>query len=345
MNNQFDPNGQDSWAYMKEQKLEASYQPRTHLSITTLCKFASCPRKYFYYAHSLQTDGSKGPFLFGEAMHLAFPIILQGGTVEEAFEAFLTLWNKPELEDKKRNAENALMILANYAATHSINPLTRKPNGLYSIEKPPSNTLEISDRVSDFEVPFAIDIGLPVPLVGRIDGLCRHRDTGELWALEFKTTSGDPYGNLSDNFLRAFDKNPQTVGYTTVLRTMTGEPIRGCMLDATLVSARKQDSMTYPVYVSEQESAEWIEWALFYGRMLLEMERKYLESNDPKSFPKFFTGCHPYSTFGTGGFTCDFKIMCDQEDYRSMLPAFEVSKKEPFTIKPKEVTINGTEQA
>lgn len=324
--------------------MTATYEQRRHLSITSLCKFASCPRKYFYYAHGLVTDGSKGPFLFGEAMHLAFPIILKGGTLDEAYAAFKTVWNDPLLEDKKRNDETAIKILANFMQNHGTNPFTNQPKGLYKIEQPPSNTLEIDDRVSDWEVPFAIDIGLPVPLVGRIDGLCRHRDTGELWGLEFKTTSGDPYGNLSDNFVRAFDKNPQTVGYTMVLRTMTGEPVRGCILDAILVSARKQDSMQYPVYVSDQECEQFLNWARFYGTMMLDREKQFLENNDAEAFPQFFTGCHPYSQFGTGGFTCDYKIMCDQEDYRSMLGAFEVSKKQPFVIKPKEIIVNGTEQ-
>ena len=319
---------------------EATYHPRKHLSISTLCKFAACPRKYFYYAHNLLNENAKGPFLFGEAMHMAFPIILAGGSIQEAYEAFVTLWDE-ELDDKKRNAENALLIIANFAESHGKNLHTGTTKGMYTIVKPPSNILEISDRVSEYEAPFAIDIGLPIPLVGRIDGLCRHRDTNELWGLEFKTTSGDPYGNLSQGFLRSFDKNPQTAGYTLALRTMTGEPVRGTILDATLVSARKQDNLQYPVYITDDECGHFVKWAQYFGGILLEMERKFLETNDVENFPQFFTGCHPYAMFGTGGFTCDYKILCDQEDYRTMLPAFEVSTKEAFILTP---TIKGEPQ-
>jgi len=311
----------------------SSYTPRSHLSITTLCKFAACPRKFFYYAHGLQNSGTRGPFLFGEAMHLAFPIILSGGSVSTALDAFRGLWDTA-LDDKKRNLENAAMILGNFAANHGKNPHTGVTRGLYTLIEPPGGALEINDRVSDYEVPFAVDIGLKVPLVGRIDGFCKHRDTGELWGLEFKTTSGDPYGNLSEGFLRAFDKNPQTAGYSMALKTLCHENVRGVILDATLVSARKQDNLQYPVYISNSEIQHFITWAQYYGSVLLEMEKRFLETGKADSFPQFYTGCHPYASFGTGGFTCDYKILCDQENWRDMESAFEVSKKTPFSIVP-----------
>ncbi|KKN02957.1 hypothetical protein LCGC14_1112540 [marine sediment metagenome] len=317
--------------------MTATYQKRTHVSITTLCKFASCPRKFFYYAHGLQSEVTKGPFLFGEAMHMAFPIILSGGSLANANDAFDLLWDT-SLDDKKRNPETAHLILANFMLSHGTNPHTGVAKGMYKLVSPPKNTLEISDRVSDYEVPFAIEIGLPVPLVGRIDAMCRHRDSGELWGLEFKTTGGDPYGNLSEGFLRAFDKNPQVVGYTMALRQLSNENVRGTILDATLVSHRKQDNMQYPIYVSDDEIAQFITWAQYYGGVLLAMEEKFLETNDAKSFPQFFTGCHPYASFGTGGFTCDYKILCDVKDWKTLETAFDVSSKTPFTITP---TIEG----
>jgi len=64
--------------------------------------------------------------------------------------------------------------------------------------------LKIEDSVSDMEVPFALDIGLAVPLVGRVDCLGLHRDTREPWGIEWKTTS-----ELSTRFLEGFTFNPQ----------------------------------------------------------------------------------------------------------------------------------------
>jgi hypothetical protein len=202
------------------------YKPREWLSISSLVSFARCPRKFFYGSGCrLISYTEKAALDFGTAIHKGFPECLVGehGTkLPRAMSGFMSCWRQ-ELDDEKRNVARAQAMFNDVILTHY--------NSIYKLLPPPAGVLSIEDKVNDYEIPFAIDIGLDVPLVGRIDGWGSHRDTNELWAIELKTSS-----ELSPRFLDSFQLNPQPLCYTLALKQLTGEKVRGCMIEGLSVS-------------------------------------------------------------------------------------------------------------
>lgn len=298
------------------------YNKREYLSISSLCAFARCPRRYFYSSGCRLKDGPPhSALLFGEAIHKAFPLAVLSG-VQEAMRAFDTVWDDANADDK-RNRDKATLMLADVHHSH------KGARSLYELLEPPGGALEIEDRVSDYEVPFAIDIGLDVPLVGRIDGLVRHRDTKELFGLEIKTSQ-----EVSGRYFDQYQIHPQPQGYTLALRQLVEEPVAGVIVEALRVSKTPRvETLPHPIRVSDFELKDFVTWAHFIGSQLLECERL-------GEFPKAPSGCATYAMFGQSGFVCDFQRLCKVEDWTTMADTFEVGNDRPFVMP----TIKKTEQ-
>jgi hypothetical protein len=164
---------------------------------------------------------------------------------------------------------------------------------------------------SPWEIPFALDIGLELPLVGYVDGLVKHRNTGELWALEWKTTSED-----SARFLDGFRMNPQAVGYALALKMM-GVEVQGTIVESLLVSKVKSATLANPIVVGDQLMEEFVKWARWKGEQLL-------ASVKTGYFPKDLSHCNTYPCFGMAGFTCDHQPLClvgdGWEDVAELMP-------------------------
>jgi len=296
----------------QNQVIIPEYAPREHLSVSTLIDYAKCPRLYFYKKCGLIPRPQSNALSYGIAMHKAVPVGLTEG-LDEAIEAFDSVWSD-ENADKKRNSANAHRSLSHFCFTHE------GKKSLYRLVDPPKGDLEIDKDTSPYEVPFAIDIGLPIPLVGRIDGLVEHRDTGDLWGFEFKTTS-----SLTSRFPDAFEMNVQILTYALVLEMLTNKPIRGIMLEAMLVAQNKVDGLTHPVYTLKNHLDDILIWLQTLGSSLLDMEKRISEVDNPAdAFPKDFTGCTPYTNFYYPGFRCSYNHLCRPADWRTTVGLYDV---------------------
>jgi hypothetical protein len=277
------------------------YKPREWLSISSLVSFARCPRKFFYGSGCrLSSVGDKPALDFGTAIHKGFPECLVGDhstKLMRAMQAFMSCW-RPELNDDKRNPIRAQAMFNDVIATHY--------NSIYQLLPPPNGALSIEDKVSDYEIPFAIDIGLDVPLVGRIDGWGRHRDTGEIWGVELKTSS-----ELSARFLDSFQFNPQPLCYTLALKGLSKENVRGVMIEGLRVSKTNAETAIHPIYVQDHHLDAFIKWAQFIGGMILECEKR-------GEFLQYPSGCGPYSMFGSPGYQCEYMQLCQVHDWTTL---------------------------
>lgn len=300
-----------------------AYQKREWFSVSALVNASRCLRKFFYGSgiRLRAAAGEHTALSFGSAVHKALPELLTGEpttALDRAMQQFHSVWvgtAQPELEDKKRNAERAKAMFYDFWLTHS------GRNALYTLQPPPSSNVQVADKVSDWEVPFAISIpGLDVPLVGRIDALVRHRDTGKLWGLEWKTSS-----ELSDRFLAQFDNNPQVLAYTLALRTLTNEPIEGVMVEGLRVSNVNAENICRPIYVPEHKLEGFIKWARFWGNMVIACEQN---GNWPQNYP----ACNPYSQFGMPGYNCEFAKLCEVPDWTTMSDFYVISNERPFVL-------------
>jgi hypothetical protein len=309
------------------------YSPFPAISISTLTAFARCPRKFFY---SFGVGIGKEEHIalkFGEAIHAALPHAFFADLVA-SFAAFDHVWeDRDSFADEKRNKMSARLILTDYMQSHASN------RSIYKLLKPPSTTLRLSKSISEYEIPFVLDIGLSIPLVGRIDAHSSHRDTGELWLNEFKTSS-----EMSTRFFDGFQLNPQVVGYTLGARAH-GIPVKGCIVEGLKVSSAKKDAQmtqSTPVFVTDQMVEDFLIWAKYTAFFMLACQ-------DAKEFPKDISACTPYSQFGMPGYQCEYLPMCLTSDWTSMkgmytpkdYPTFRLLNGPKLKPALTEVTTNG----
>lgn len=303
--------------------------PIEFLTITQLIQASRCPRRFFYQVGCrLEPIGGSHPALkFGEAIHAAIPFAGVENDMPAAIAKFAEVWKGTE-ESEKRNTLVGIQILENWNESH------RPGTGIYNLERPPQ-VLNVSGRVSDYEIPFALELpGLRVPILGRIDGLCRRRDNNELWGNEYKTYSKGPFNY---QLLDSLDTSTQAIGYTLALRTYLSEPIRGFFFETIMVDSKQRKIDLKPVYVQDHMLEDFCTWVIFWGNMILECEKN-------QDFPKFRTGCNPYSQFAVPYYTCDFKNACSVPDWTQMRSFFNVGKQHlPFEI-PKNFNIHDVKQ-
>lgn len=300
---------------MTDQPTTPVYRKREYLSISTLLDFARCPRRYFYKKCGLEQNEEPLAPIYGNAMHKAVPIALMQEDLAAAMMGFKQVWsiiNEVNGQGSKWNLNCAERSLSHFIHTH------KGSKSLYKLMPPPVGGFTRDEKVSDYEVSWAIDIGLAVPLTGRMDGFCTHRDTGETWIWEFKTTK-----NLNDQFFDQFRMNSQVLTYALVGRTFFGKDVKGVMIEGMKTDPKKIDNMTYPVIVKHHHLEEILKLLQYWGMQLLEMEILY-ESIGAKAFLKDYSGCTPYSNFHMPGYTCEFVELCDQPDWTSLTDMFVI---------------------
>jgi len=310
-----------------------TYRPREYLSISTLLSFARCPRRYFYQKCGITSPEEPTALVYGTAMHRAVSVAVTEG-LDAAMAAFSAVWDE-SLADNKRSLKRAHDQLEYFVLTHA------RGRGLYNFLPPPPSEVQLEEDTSPYEIPFVIDVGIAVPIAGRLDGWVEHRDSKTLWAYEFKTTS-----RLTSSLFDSLELNPQLLTYALVVRTLTGRKIEGVMFEAMLIDPKKVDNLTQPIPIAEHHLEDIATWLRFWGSLLLDCERRYAEAvaanadlSDPaKFFPKNFAGCSSYPHFYIPGSQCEFSNLCRVSDWTNMLPY--------YTIKPEhkliELTISPT---
>jgi len=293
-----------------------TYRPRDYISYSTLMSFIRCPRKYFYEKCGVSTKDEPTALIYGTAMHKAVPQLFTPGGLDAAIAAFQSVWDE-SLQDSKHSLKRAIAQLSHFAHIHS------GDRSLYTLlPAPPNPHITLADDVNDFEIPFVLDIGLRVPIAGRIDGWCRHRDTGKLYAWEFKTAS-----RLTSSMFDSLEFNPQCLTYALVCSTLSTEPVAGVMFEAMLKDAHKCDGMTHPVHVQPHMLDDAATWLRYYGEQLLaceDMLDKNPQADPARFFPKSFAGCTAYPMFYQTGSACNFMTLCRPNDWKTLLPYYDI---------------------
>jgi hypothetical protein len=275
--------------------------PVTELHITQLVDLARCPARYFLKHQTGLPQAMRAPLEFGKALHFALSAARHRG-LEAGVSAFSLQWSK-SLEaglqaDDKHSPALARGMMASFLQAREPNvcrfepvlPRTLIPN----LPAP-------EEDVSEWEVPFSVTIpGVPVPLAGRIDGLARHLDTGDLWVEEYKTTSV-----LTASWLENFTLHPQVVGYPHAACLMGFCPVGTIAHGLRKATSGKYETLSRPIVVTEQHYALYDKWVqVLWNRIPKEQEA-------PSNWPQMISGCTPFPSFGVHGWPCDFIHSCN----------------------------------
>ncbi len=296
------------------------YRPRKHLSPSSCSCLSGCPRKFFYkYGLGLFAPRSRAAMDYGSAIHYGLPYCYQRGGSAHALAAFSKVWNS-ELDDDKRNTQRAQATFIEFEKIHC------SSNCIYQIVKPPEGA-KAQEKVSDNEVAFAIDIGLPIPIVGRVDALGRHRDSGELWGVEYKTSY-----IVTANFVSGFSLSPQILTYALALSILSPKKVRGMFLEAIRTSKTRAETLTFPIHVEEQSLDRIVDWYEYWYKELTCLEDEFF--NDGKLFRTEPSACTPYACHGVTGYTCDYQSLCLQPDkeIHNHLGLFDIAPEKPFLV-------------
>lgn len=301
-----------------------SYKSKPYLSVSSLEDFERCPRRFFF-KHGLRLkpitgygepeEGEAGPLGFGSCLHEALPYAL-AGDLKRSMEQFESSWNS-DYDDAKHSVEKARMMLATYHA--------KRADGKASYEAldPPKGRIQIKDA-SEFEVPFALDLGVDIPFTGIIDRSVRIKATGQLAPMDYKTSSRKMYNPHS-----LFRLHPQTAGYTLALSILTGEPCNMMVIEV-LTKTKNPDLETILIDVPESNQQDFVE----EFRAAVEGINA-CESQD--HWPKKLTGCSGYPMFGCTWGQCEFQELCQMSDWTDGLGLYEV--REPSHFVP--LTVEG----
>lgn len=291
-------------------------------------RFSQCPARYlFERILGLENpDRDKTALDYGTDMHYVLPMCYgcknhqeEQERLEQVVEVFGKLRARRQIpsDDKKHTMEMSIGRLRNFIEMHNAICCP------YDIVHFPFSVPEEAKLISANEVPFAVDIGGNLPLLGRIDMPVKIRQTAELFAGDYKTAS-----EISGRLWESFDLNIQAIGYTLALQTLVPEKAFGMMVEAIRKSTDKKrtECAIHFQYVSNTE----LELGMGYLNYTAD---EILNCNSSKKWPKRLSGCNTYCITGFPGSNCPFKILCKAEDWRTMESYYHHSKPfHPFDI-------------
>ncbi len=289
------------------------YLPKKWLSPHGLCAFCRCPRYWFYLEGCNLRSQSKAPaLLFGGCIHRGIPYAIKGDIIR-AVDEFCKEW-KAEYQDDKRNVMQAKAIFENFYDCH------RDGKSIYIPLTAPEGRLKTPEHNTEYEVPFAVDIGLDVPIVGLVDCLATHVNTHKKWIVEMKTSS-----QLGEQFQQSFEINVQVLTYAMAMKILLGEEIEGVFVEGLLVS-KNCNTTVVPIYIKDFLIEKHI---AFIKRKYAELKQYETEEN----FPQDFSGCNQISMFGLPGYNCPYISLCNTTpnwtDLRDLY-VIEPRKETPF---------------
>tara|TARA_Y100000310_G_scaffold76106_1_gene72527 strand:- start:2603 stop:3505 length:903 start_codon:yes stop_codon:yes gene_type:complete len=292
-----------------------TYRKRRWVSISSLLKFSRCERLYYYSSgQGLSSLVEPNYFSFGSAIHKAAPLEILGRH-EEALSAFGSEWDESRSDDWGRSVGRAQAMLENLGARFN------KEDPLFDLLPAPTSNLSPKMDVSEWEIPIAVDLGMPVPFVARIDGWCQpHNKPEERWIVEYKTSR-----ELSGRFLLSFETSIQLLSYALAL-AKNGILVNGAYVVGMRVSNKNAETAIHPITFQPHQLEDTALWLQHKTAQLLAAEEKGV-------FLKDLSGCHPYSTFGSHGYPCDFCHLCHLvEDWTSLKSAYRVEAEREFEL-------------
>jgi hypothetical protein len=280
------------------------YTQKDHESISSLTAFARCPRLYFYGSGCRLRERTPHPALtYGTAIHAGMPYAIRGD-VAGAMAMFMGEWRELDsLEDSKRNSQRAVVLFENISQAHK--------DPIYTPIQPPKGRYVLDESVTMDETVFALEVGMKVPFVGKIDCVGRHRDTGGVFAVEYKTTS-----RMGAGFASSFNYCPQSLGYAFALKViLENEHVEGTITEILGVAKTKAEILLNVAFITEEMIEEFIDW-------MLRTEKGIRRCEENESFKKNCSACYPYAQHGVQGFQCKFKDLCMSQDWTGLKEMF-----------------------
>jgi hypothetical protein len=290
------------------------YKKLRWLSITSLVEFSRCPRKFFFNKRlRLGQEGFKAPApTFGTALHEAIPMVIKGSSIIDGMLKVKELFPE-ELQTPDKNYDIALKLLSQTA------DLFNSSTPPFDLLDPPENAISIPGR-SPYEVAFAVDIGLSIPLVGFIDGRVKQHVTKSIGPLEIKTAS-----RTGNQLFESFQFNPQLICYAFVMSLLTKEPVDLAMT-MVLRTTKNPIISIDPIYIDPDSYYDsFIEWARYQGGQILEMEKRMI-------FPKNIAACSTYPQFGMGSYQCYYKTLCQSQNWPDVAGHLSQGEEHPFAL-------------
>lgn len=326
---------------LKAAQEACGYDPIEWIDCSSLSCASCCPRKYLLaYRMSLVPNELRVALKFGEAIHAGLGACFDGD-LSQALIDFKKIWGElDELDDPKNNSTRAWLMFQDL--------YEKQQNGasMFEVIPPPVGGLEIQDRVSAYEIPFAVDLGLSVPFIGRIDSFCKLVTADEsYYPIEVKTST-----RAGNWFLEGLEICPQSLGYCLAAKTlfaMTGldvSKVKGIVFMAMLKAKNKVDTITHLIDHEEWKIETFVNWITRLGSELLAREEAFLTSDEDdlitladKFFPKNPSACNPYPQHGVTGFTCDYSTLCwVGPDWRGMSDLFSKEPWRPYHVSLRE---------
>ena len=312
------------------QRAESSalaFRPRRWVSVHSLLSFSRCPRRAMYMSgYGLDSPDYRPFFDFGSAIHAGAGEAVSHPTAEPAVATFTKTWE--DLRDENNYDDSADAKHNSDAGARLIGMLHRQyqDQSIIKVLPPPKTSADLgSERVSDWEIPFAIDIGLrnsegePVPLVGRIDAWGEDFEQAKA-PLDFKTCS-----ELSDRLVQSFDHSIQMRTYCIALNALTGSPVNRAVV--AFLRKTKNSQVAFHCFDYQpfhlEDTYKWLQWT----------GQQYLACEASETFPKNLAGCGPYEAFGSPGYKCEFDTLCHlSPDWRDLVPAFNIKPEREFKL-------------
>jgi hypothetical protein len=259
---------------------------------------------------------------FGTAMHAALPSLYDHGSpiapeapLRNAMDRFTYVWSTYNhgAGDDKRNPQRALSMLQDFHRCHA------GANCPYDVmQRAEAATPPGCTRISAQEVPFLLDAGIGLPLAGRIDAPVRLRSSRLVLALDYKTTQ-----EISARFFNNFNGSPQAIIYAWALRRLLGgESVFGFAVEALRVSASNTETQLHIVSVKPCEVTELL-------AQLQHAVSAIQSYNLQQRWPQNFAGCSPYASYGQPGYVCEYKPLCQLDDWHDGLAGYRTQ--EPFS--------------
>lgn len=288
---------------------------------STLDSFRVCPRR-FYYRHirHWETDNVKTALIFGTCWHTAMDFIWKnpGCNDSQAFEAFMTEWNKSELAEAEsfdlfpRSPGRAMEMLRAY--------LDRYQSWLQSIE------------VVAIEKAFIVPLSFEQQnlfYVGKWDKLYKE---GDFYTITDHKTSS----SFASTWLNGWSPNGQIDGYLYAGHMEYGDFFRNVVIDGALVQKTKVDFIKIPVERQAQMLDQWkwevidlIDQIWFYENELLRLRNEKPE-NFLRTYPKCTTSCTSY--YGSCPYLNLCKFVPNPELVETVPDGYVISNWKPFNI-------------
>ncbi len=274
--------------------------------------FSRCPRKCFYqYRCGLVTPSPRVPMLYGECFHSGTEGGIEGNLVK-AMALFAENWDEG-LGDDQRCLATMNKIMSHFIQFHA------QDNCLITFETPQIEDMPRVAGISKYEIPFVLDLGLPWVAVGRIDALARHKISGGLWPVEFKTAS-----RMDGRLIGGQAINPQALLYSIAGSIYLGE-IEGVFFEFVGTARIKRDIQIQPIYISD-------ELRDLHLRNMQDICQRMVVCQANKEWPADTTACNSYPQHGIPGYVCEYQNLCLYGNWEQFANAYKVEYWSPFPL-------------